>query len=298
MPRFEKKIESSSHISIAYGSDDALGGVFLSVYDDRLKYDENASKEVNQVTELVGVCDGGGSYFDLHTCRSGSGHKVSNETMTVYLKRFGATDEEISVLMIPTCQVCKKSTKSSCAKCHCVYYCSKSCQAKDWTIHKLFCKSLPFPKKEINERCVYGVFLAENALLPEIVKIRIETEYCDGGETSFNSLQQKQFLGDECPENSYFPRNPLKPEKTFSDTLCITYRDNFGNDGSVSNKVIQTFDAFRQPGLRVFDWRGPILVSKIEGTSLDDISRPEYVDIDIGDFENIIDFFMWYGSGR
>jgi len=51
-------------------------GFFLSVYDARLKWNADASKEVNDVTEKVGVCDGGGSYFDLHTGHGGFGFKV------------------------------------------------------------------------------------------------------------------------------------------------------------------------------------------------------------------------------
>jgi hypothetical protein len=62
-------------IKICYGHDQVTG-FFLSVYDARLKWNADASKEVNDVTEKVGVRDGGGSYFDLHTGHGGFGFKV------------------------------------------------------------------------------------------------------------------------------------------------------------------------------------------------------------------------------
>lgn len=63
MPRF--KIEGDP-IHVAYGVDEEIGaGVFLSVFDRRLEWNEEANDEVNKVTESIGVKDGGGSYFDL-----------------------------------------------------------------------------------------------------------------------------------------------------------------------------------------------------------------------------------------
>jgi hypothetical protein len=54
MPRYTIK---GSPINIAYGIDD-IYGIFLSVLDDRLSYDETASEAVNAVTTSIGVKDG------------------------------------------------------------------------------------------------------------------------------------------------------------------------------------------------------------------------------------------------
>jgi hypothetical protein len=95
MTRFE--FENGPHIKIAYGSDHVIG-VFLSVSDDRLEYDDKASDEVNGITEKVGVKDGGGSYFDLHTGQNGFGFRVSNKVMRVYLARYGVPEEKINLI--------------------------------------------------------------------------------------------------------------------------------------------------------------------------------------------------------
>ena len=81
-------------ISVAYGVDNS-SGVFLAVTDKRLEYDPNSSAKVNAVTEQVGIGDGGGSFFNLHTGKIGFGIKVDDETMAVYLKRYGVSDERI-----------------------------------------------------------------------------------------------------------------------------------------------------------------------------------------------------------
>ena len=81
-------------ISVAYGVDQ-FSGVFLLVCDKRLKYDPKASDEVNAVTNSIGIGDGGGSYFDLHTGARGFGSKVNDQTMLSYLRRFGVPEDRI-----------------------------------------------------------------------------------------------------------------------------------------------------------------------------------------------------------
>jgi hypothetical protein len=87
-----------SPISVAYG-EDHVSGIFFSVFDSRLEYSETASKEVNDVAESIGVKDGGGSYFDLHTGDVGFGRKVSKETMRVYFTRYGVPADHIKSLL-------------------------------------------------------------------------------------------------------------------------------------------------------------------------------------------------------
>jgi hypothetical protein len=86
------------YITVAYGLDQ-LSGVFLSVLDNRLKYEEDASDEVNSIGLNVGPKDGGGGYFDLHTGPMGFGMKVSQETIAVYLKRYGVTSARVDKLL-------------------------------------------------------------------------------------------------------------------------------------------------------------------------------------------------------
>src|SRR4029079_5007205 len=40
------------------------------------------------------------------------------------------------------CSYCRESASEHCSKCKRVYYCSRECQTKDWTKHKLECKKI------------------------------------------------------------------------------------------------------------------------------------------------------------
>lgn len=88
-------------IHIAYGYDH-MTGTFLSVYDDRLKYDVNASDEINNVFEKCGVSgleSGDGAFLDFHTGSFGMGIKVSWPVMSEYLKRYGVPQNHIRELL-------------------------------------------------------------------------------------------------------------------------------------------------------------------------------------------------------
>ena len=86
-------------ITVAFG-DDKLTEYWLSVFDSRLEYSEDASAEANRITEKIGVGDGGGSYFDLHTGNFGFGFKVSKSTLAEYWKRYGVPRAVINTMMI------------------------------------------------------------------------------------------------------------------------------------------------------------------------------------------------------
>lgn len=150
-------VVEGSPISVAYGRDN-LSGVFLDVTDERLEWKDDASKAVNEVTEKIGVRDGGGSYFNLHTGPIGYGQRVDMATMTVFLRRFGANEEHIASLGVDlmdinnftevatsdifskglTCPACRAKATSACAKCGAVAYCSKACQKTgEWVTYRI-----------------------------------------------------------------------------------------------------------------------------------------------------------------
>ena len=99
MPRFEI---DSYPITVAYGYEDPCN-VFLSVYDNRLRYDSSASPQVNDVTRAVG--SGDGCFFEIHTGSAGFGQRVDNDTMVTFLGRFGVTDEQINAIPLHPIEV-------------------------------------------------------------------------------------------------------------------------------------------------------------------------------------------------
>ena len=86
-------------ISVAYGYDPSTG-VVLSVRDKRLQWDREASAKVNAVAKKMSGQDVfNGSYFDLHTGKSGFGIKVDDETMATYLRRYGVPEDMVASLL-------------------------------------------------------------------------------------------------------------------------------------------------------------------------------------------------------
>ena len=103
--------------------------------------------------EPVGIFDGGGSYFNLHTAKQGFGLRVDNKTMAMYLRRYGVTsDNDAGILSLleseevpatkKICIVCTQLGKFVCSKCANLNYCSKECQASHWKLHKVHCKMM------------------------------------------------------------------------------------------------------------------------------------------------------------
>lgn len=90
-----------SPINIAYGYESATG-VFLTVYDNRLKFNADAPAEVNSVfdnSNQSGLQSGDGAYVELRTGESGAGIKTSWAVMSEYLKRYRVPREHITELL-------------------------------------------------------------------------------------------------------------------------------------------------------------------------------------------------------
>jgi len=75
------------------------------------------------------------------------------------------------------------------------------------------------------------------------------------------------------------------------DTLVFTFRDDFLNDGSPPNMCIQKI----YKGKNNYPWCGPVLVLKLKGLN---VSNNEYTDMTPKDFEDVVDYFCWYGKSE
>jgi hypothetical protein len=318
MPRYEI---DSWPISVAYGYDEPLDHVFLSVIDKRLEYSSTASAEVNSITSKVGIHDGGGSYFNLHTGEFGFGFKVSHATMRTYLLRYGVTDKSIDDIFnyqktyrktnetgvkdsnnkkvsnesmmntlgkktIEKCSKCSNKTSLVCANCHLTHYCNKKCQTNAWPIHKFICASLPFPEKKLKTKSVYGMLLPENSDKLVLVSVEINFVKIDG--LNYERQITGDLLGNGYLDQRYVGLN-FRIGENLKNTLMIQFRDGFGSDGSQTNKTVEKLTKNRSP----HDWRGPILVTKFEG--LDIFSNSIFLDIEESDIQDIIDYFLYYG---
>ena len=82
-------------ITYGYNKDDDKG-IFLTVSDQRLACDATALEEVNRVLQRFDNTKSG-AYLKLYTgTASDSGIKVSVDTITTYMRRYGVPREHIN----------------------------------------------------------------------------------------------------------------------------------------------------------------------------------------------------------
>ena len=218
-------------ISIAYGFDELLpSGMFLSVCDERLEWDEYGSGEVNAIAELCG----GGYFFQAHTGQNGLGRKVSVATMATFLRRYGVPEAHIDACTHSAlqnakqeannndddgtqrrqqCLLCDKATTKTCAGCRCLHYCSRECQASDWRVHKFFCKRLPFPPRINCVRCVRGLLLQEASDKPLLVQVPLK-RVRDGADGNFFDVPETEMFFKHSG-HLYMRVNPLRGSSKF-----------------------------------------------------------------------------------
>jgi hypothetical protein len=305
MPSYH--ISASPFVSISYGYDN-VSGVYLSVFDSRLDYSDTQSEEVNQIAADTCVSDEhgvgvNGCYVDLYTGKTSLvGKKVCEETMGVFMIRFGLSQGQVNGCFAglksdtsskseSACLVCSELTAKSCTSCKCSYYCSRECQQKDWPLHKFICTSLPLPVKRSTSSSVYGILLDEDSLKPKFIEVQLKTTSVFENQ-SVEEVDLVPFLGPNDYGLHQMPRNVVNPSRKMRNTLVFRFRDAFLYDGSKPNKCIQKMTKNRQ----FHDWRGPIVVLKSAGTNL--YVNTSYMDIESSDVADLIDYFLFYGNAN
>ena len=191
-------------------------------------------------------------------------------------------------LIKKTCNVCGTLTSKKCSKCNVIFYCNRSCQVTDWAVHKFFCASLPFPICSKCDGQINGILLKENSTVPELVKIPLNRKFEE--DYVVTMLPNTDMYFDDITSYFYMQRN-LFTQTNLKDTLCIEYKDNFLNDGSLPNKCIQKLINTEYD----CSWRGPILIIKMKGLR---ISEDIYDDMNEKDFKDVVDFFYSYHRSR
>lgn len=315
-------------ISVAYGYD-GVTGVFLSVTDKRLAYNPDSSKKVNAVTESVGVGDGGGSYFSLHTGTHGFGTKVDDETMATFLKRYGVTAERISELPLKISAVdwtsvepgnstrvvgstkvctscrCKTSSCKDCTMCSNVPYCAKECQKKDWHIHKIFCGlhgQEPLPPSNGTFIVVKAFLFPADSETPVFVNLPLEQVDRDAYDVTSTSkrLNCNEFISGatDSIRSDLFTDAAIR---SLPQAYHVIYKSDFGKDDTEINKcVLKLFKKYEKKTVSVSvpkdpHWRNNILVVKVKPG---DIGNKSYQDISIADATEVVKFLYKYTSSH
>jgi hypothetical protein len=302
MVRYEIAGDSNiSNIIVSYGSD-LMAGVFLSVSDARLEYDEAASDEVNYITEHIGVGDG--SYFDLRTGETGFGMRVDEETMATYMRRFGVPKEHITTLLprrqvhsqgknkknvLGCCRQCDQGQGMRCGKCHVVRYCSRECQREDWPTHRLFCDLQPVSMIGAGHDDVQALLLPESSDSPRFVRLpqHWEKDVQDDDDPGLWSVDCKEFITGRTgvTRSEFFP-----PTWCWKNYYELRYKEDFLLDGSCRENM--SFGRISEGKLERSYWRGNVLILKARDGGLD----TKYESMSLSDIRAAICFMKAYGA--
>lgn len=187
------------------------------------------------------------------------------------------------------CVMCSLASTKTCAGCKSIRYCSEECQAADWTVHKLLCRTF-------KDFCTRPIESAKRAILfPQDSKapswVWIETKILsDEFDSRYEVVELKNLLGRDNPlkDRRLVQRNSMRA-RDLKKTLEVVVRDAFLGDGSQPNRSL--VEATR--GALAHDWRGPAVVLAKRGISPD---PPFYGDVDISDFRDVADYFTTYGD--
>ncbi len=183
-----------------------------------------------------------------------------------------------------SCLICSQAATKLCSKCKVVYYCSRECQEADWSSHRFFCASLPFPPKVPAKKSINGVLLNPESSTPRLVEVPLIEWHFEGKSSIIPEVEpliKATFLA-----RNYMEINPFS-KKELRDVLVFEYRENFRSDGSKANKWIDNVHKGRQL------WRGPVLIYKVKGHDLFMLEQNGYADVNMKDFKDIVDFFKY-----
>jgi hypothetical protein len=90
----------------------------------------------------------------------------------------------------------------------------------------------------------------------------------------------------------FIRRNP-KLNRPLRDTIELTSRDTFLVDGSVHSSAVYTAASIGGTGGVPGDWRGPVVVLRAQGCSIDPHA---YLDITMDDFRCVMDHFLGFND--
>ena len=191
------------------------------------------------------------------------------------------------------CVICGSKPTQLCARCRSSSYCSKECQAADWLCHKLLCKKYaekpPRPSK--NHRL--GIEFPEDDAVPRLTWVYCEERFDEDEEVKYEAPNMRPFFGEGSwsgPRPRLIRRN-LRLDRAFSDAIELTSRDAFLIDGSKPNQAVYASASAGSIGSVPGDWRGPIVVLRAQGLSIDPNT---YTDVTLDDFRHLMDYFIRY----
>ncbi|KAG7007792.1 hypothetical protein G7Y79_00008g024300 [Physcia stellaris] len=193
---------------------------------------------------------------------------------------------------ITNCTICNKPNAKLCTQCKSAAYCSSLCQETDWSTHKLLCKAFGTKGDRPSSDHYLAILLPEQSQRPRLVWVKHEYIPGDEIDPSWYKPDILELLSEirpaDCEDRRIIHRNELR-DFSMNDTVWVYFRDSALTDGSSSSQSLIeiTKDQHRH------EWRGPIVVIRSEGITLDPLGCK---DVTLADLRCAADYFIAYGA--
>ena len=106
---------------------------------------------------------------------------------------------------------------------------------------------------------VRGLLFSPTELKPKFVEILLQQFFDKEQKKHYYAVDFEEYFGDTLPASCTF--NGGSRTCPLSNTLSAMYRNCFKIDGSMPNNCIYTITGGQAP----WDWRGPVIIIKLEG---------------------------------
>jgi hypothetical protein len=194
------------------------------------------------------------------------------------------------------CAMCSLKAELRCARCQSISYCSEKCQRADSQCHQLLCTKFTQKSFRPSPHHRLGIEFPDSGAGPRFVWVQCEARYDEDEEITYQAPDMEPFFdhatGNSRPKPRLIRRN-LKLDRPLRDAIELTSRDAFLLDGSVHNPAVYTAASFGGIGNVPGDWRGPIVVLRAKGCSIDPNA---YLDISMDDFRFVMDYFCVFND--
>jgi hypothetical protein len=174
------------------------------------------------------------------------------------------------------CVMCNKTGTLRCSRCERQWFCGKQCQKEDWPVHKLLCGQRKSFESRPTGDSRRAILFSESQ--PTVEFIWVALEYDPKDEEYFGHPKLEAYHGDTGSTLS-LNYNVVR-NRHLHGHLDIRHRDTLLTDGSKLNQGI----IMVTKGKAEHTWAGPIIAMKY--------SPEDYVDIDMGDFRDVVDYFV------
>ena len=188
------------------------------------------------------------------------------------------------------CAICSSKAELRCVRCQSISYCSKQCQTADSQCPHLLCTKFIQQRARPSPQHRLGLEFPDSGAGPRFIWVNCEAHY-EEDEGIYHIPDMKPYFehatGYSWPRPRLIRRNS-RLDRPLRDAIELTSRDAFLIDGSVHNPAVYAAASFGGLGDVPGDWRGPIVVLRAKGCSIDPHA---YLDISMDDFRCVMDYF-------